>query len=282
MCARPPPKRWEKSVPAPWSRSSPRSRIRNEYVRKAAAEALGKIGDTRAVEPLIAALKTRDSDVRQAAAEALGKIGDARAVEPLIAALKDEDAMCTQPPPKRWEKSKTPAPWSRSSPRSRISMDRDGTNARSRRRSAGKIGDAHAVEPLIAALKDENKDVRQAAAAMLGRLGWQPGRDEAAGWYWMVKGDWDKCVALGALAVEPLIAALKDGVCASLPPRMERCAPVAAAPPRWEKSKTPAPWSRSSPRSRIRFQPGARSSRRRAGQDRCASRGAAHRRAQGS
>jgi HEAT repeat protein len=61
-------------------------------VRYAAAEALVKIG-APAMEPLIAALKdkdSKDSDVRQAAAEALGEIKDPRAVEPLIAALKDE------------------------------------------------------------------------------------------------------------------------------------------------------------------------------------------------
>jgi len=35
-------------------------------------------------------LKDENSDVREKAAEALGKIGDARAVEPLIQALMDE------------------------------------------------------------------------------------------------------------------------------------------------------------------------------------------------
>ena len=54
------------------------------------AEALGKIGRP-AVEPLIAALKDRNSDVRRYAAWALGEIGDARVVVPLIGALKDED-----------------------------------------------------------------------------------------------------------------------------------------------------------------------------------------------
>jgi HEAT repeat protein len=43
----------------------------------------------RAVEPLIAALKDSDKDARKAAADALGKIGDGRAVEPLITALND-------------------------------------------------------------------------------------------------------------------------------------------------------------------------------------------------
>jgi hypothetical protein len=60
-------------------------------VRYAAVEALGKIGDSRAVEPLIAALKDWDQDVRYAAVEALGKIGDSRAVGPFIAALNDKD-----------------------------------------------------------------------------------------------------------------------------------------------------------------------------------------------
>ena len=43
------------------------------------------------MEPLVAALKDKDKYVRKAAAEALGQIGDTRAVEPLIDALKDSD-----------------------------------------------------------------------------------------------------------------------------------------------------------------------------------------------
>ena len=62
------------------------------HVRNAAAGVLGQIGDTRAVEPLIAALKDESWGVRHYAAEALGQIGDTRAVELLIAALKDRDS----------------------------------------------------------------------------------------------------------------------------------------------------------------------------------------------
>jgi HEAT repeat protein len=58
-------------------------RDRDSDARKEAAEALGKIGDARAVDPLVAGLKHHDSAVRDAAAEALEKIGDARAVESL-------------------------------------------------------------------------------------------------------------------------------------------------------------------------------------------------------
>ena len=148
---------------------------KDKGVRASAAEALVKIG-APAVEPLIAALKDKDSDVRYAAAKALGEIKDPRAVEPLIAALGDESSGV------------------------RLAAAK----------SLGEIKDPRAVEPLSAALKDENKYVRRAAAHALDRLGWKPEQDEIAGWYWMAKCDWDKCVALGALTVEPLIAALKD------------------------------------------------------------------------
>jgi HEAT repeat protein len=58
--------------------------------RKAAAEALCKVGNEMAVEPLIESL-LHDNEwvVRRYAAEALGIIGDPRAVEPLTAALND-------------------------------------------------------------------------------------------------------------------------------------------------------------------------------------------------
>jgi|GEM_PF-3910946 len=62
-------------------------------IRRWSAEALGNIGDLRALKPLINALtgksKDRNNFVRAMTAEALGKIGDERAVEPLTAAMED-------------------------------------------------------------------------------------------------------------------------------------------------------------------------------------------------
>jgi HEAT repeat protein len=99
---------------------------RDKDVRKAAAQALGKIGDPRAVEPLIPALSDKDNDVRSVTAEALGNIGaqlqDAtlrtRVVEQLIEALKESGV------------------------RHKAAV------------ALGKIGDTRAVGPLIASLKD--------------------------------------------------------------------------------------------------------------------------------
>jgi hypothetical protein len=60
-----------------------------EKVRFLAAIALGKIGDTRAVGPLIAALQAPSDSERRFSAAALGKIGDPEAIEPLSAVLED-------------------------------------------------------------------------------------------------------------------------------------------------------------------------------------------------
>ena len=55
----------------------------NEGTRWKAAEMLGRIGDTDAVEELIGTLWDDDARVRLKAAWALGQIGDARAIPPL-------------------------------------------------------------------------------------------------------------------------------------------------------------------------------------------------------
>ncbi len=63
----------------------------DDEVGELAAKALGEIGDKRAVEPLIAALKDKTREVRRYAAVALGNLGDARAIEPLKEAENDSN-----------------------------------------------------------------------------------------------------------------------------------------------------------------------------------------------
>lgn len=107
------------------------------YMREGAAQALGQIGDARAVESLSAALKDRDWDVGNAAAAALVKIGDARAVEPLIAALTDSDSEIR----------------------------------RATASALGQIGDARAIKPLIAAAWKWGGDTGKAAKEALVQIG---------------------------------------------------------------------------------------------------------------
>jgi HEAT repeat protein len=62
--------------------------VQNDYedliVRGRAALMLGKMGDVRAVNPLIRALNAPGHQTPLHAAEALGKLGDPRAIEPLL------------------------------------------------------------------------------------------------------------------------------------------------------------------------------------------------------
>ncbi|AEG18935.1 HEAT repeat domain-containing protein [Methanobacterium paludis] len=152
-------------------------------VRENSAEAIGIIGDKRAVEPLINALfEDVDENVRWKAAYALGSISDKSAVKPLIEALNDA----------RWVV------------RGHVAN------------ALGNIGDKSAVEPLISALNDEDWHVRKYAAVALGNMG-----DERAISY-LVKALEDEdedvrsrsIVALGNMgdtAIEPLINAFEDG-----------------------------------------------------------------------
>ena len=98
---------------------------KNWNVRWAAADILGKIGDARAIEPLIASMK----DIGLRAIEVLGILGDTRGVEPLIALL----------------------------------IDKDGGFRKAAVESLGKLSDARAIEALGISLKDEQVFVREAA-----------------------------------------------------------------------------------------------------------------------
>lgn len=110
----------------------------DDVLRTAAAEALGWMGEARAVEPLIAILEaeTNHEAVREAAAEALGKLGDHAAVEPLILTLGD------------------PNEWLR----------------RAAAVALGELGSPRAVEPLSNLLCDESGIVEDAAFEALKRL----------------------------------------------------------------------------------------------------------------
>ncbi len=146
-----------------------RLKHRDVDIRKQAAVALGKIGDSRAVEPLINLIKLQkvngqieeeldldvsfedleleldpedleedqDVSVRLIAANALGKIGDSRAVESLAKLLKDKN----------------------------VDIRKQATVA------LGKIGDPRAVEPLVQLLEDKDDDVRTLAGGALGKIG---------------------------------------------------------------------------------------------------------------
>ncbi|MER0216191.1 MAG: NACHT domain-containing protein [Nitrosomonas sp.] len=186
---------------------------KNLAVRRMIAEALGKIGDKAAVDPLIHCLKDENSRVRWTTAWALGAIGDKAAVNPLIHSLKDENSGV-----RRIAAEALGAIGDKAAIEPLIHSLKD-ENSDVRRIAAevlGKIGDKTAVEPLIHSLKDENSDVRRIAAEVLGKIG-----DKAAiePLIHSLKDEnfivcWTAAEALGAIgdktAIEPLIHSLKD------------------------------------------------------------------------
>ena len=104
-------------------------------VRRRAVRALRMIG-MEAVEPLIAALHHSDREVRRQVAEVLGTMKDGRVVKPLVAALGDSDNGV------RWQAAE----------------------------ALGKMGE-EAVEPLVAVLGESGSGVRWWAAAALEQIG---------------------------------------------------------------------------------------------------------------
>ena len=140
----------------------------NSAVRSTATQALGKIGKP-AAESLIEALKNSDEDVRMYAAKGLGEIKDARAIKPLIEALRIQT---------RWGGAEGSAAQALTDigepavePLSLMLKDSDENVRLLATISLGDISDIRAVEPLIEALKDSNKKVQKAAASSLKKIG---------------------------------------------------------------------------------------------------------------
>ncbi len=94
-----------------------------------------------------------------------------------------------------------------------LSYRKDWVVRRAAAGALGQIGTPRAVDALIDALRDHLHEVRETAAKALDRLEWRPGRDENAAWYWSAKREWEKCVAIGTPAIEPLTSiVLKDAL----------------------------------------------------------------------
>jgi len=106
-------------------------------VRWMAAQALGRIGDNRAVNPLMEILPTAGGDLGLYVAQALGELRDRRAVPALIEEIKR----------------------------------REEPELRGVAEALGRIGDPQAVPALVDLLQTGKEDVRYAAAVALGRMG---------------------------------------------------------------------------------------------------------------
>ncbi len=137
-------------------------------VRAYAAEALGRIGDKKAVNGLIDALEDPDSEVRWKSAESLGKIKDLQALESLIYSLEtDEDEYVRKFAARALGELKDPLATD-----SLINAlkDKEWAVRKSSAQALGRIGDKKALKPLLNVLNDEDVDVRRQAVISLEKM----------------------------------------------------------------------------------------------------------------
>jgi HEAT repeat protein len=139
-----------------------------DIVHKHAANALGVIGDSIAVNDLLKLLGDKNSDVIKTAIKALGKIGDPRTIPKLIEIMYDpaNDDLCGDAAFALGKMGKSALP-------SLLDAVQD---ARSYLRklaieTLAEIGEADTIPTIINALCDSNYEVRNAAMSGLIRIG---------------------------------------------------------------------------------------------------------------
>ena len=145
------------------------SRLKDEDpgVRAAAAEALGKLEDPRAVPGLLGVLNDREARVRSAAAQSLGRFHDSRAVNGLAALLRDSSTDV------RKEALNALSEFESGVPVEVVIRLLDDPDADLRHTAAHTLGnqkDRSAGAALAKAVRDPSADVRQAAIEAIAQL----------------------------------------------------------------------------------------------------------------
>ena len=187
---------------------------RRDYsIREQATKALQKMGSD-AVEPLIALAQTKKNDARITAVQILGKIGDPRAVEPLIACLSETDAKLAKTAAdslaiivddrgaialattiKQWSSSLYNAQNILLTLVQKIKDD--------------KLRDQ--ILTLIISQIDLVKDLPiKNFLQQLVPGSWKPPVDQTGAIYWIAMLDWNHCLSIGSPAIKPLLNALKN------------------------------------------------------------------------
>jgi HEAT repeat protein len=145
---------------------------RREAVGKLAAEAA-----PQAVDVLLPLLCDEAAEVRKGVAVALGRFKDERAVQPLLRALRDTDGEVRQ----------------------------------AIVTALMFFGGSVSADCFVGLLKDPHAGVRWQAGKALEALGWQPSSDTQRVLRAVATGQFSTAAGVGAAAIDPLIAAVKDG-----------------------------------------------------------------------
>ena len=138
-------------------------------IRSKAAKALGDIGDKKAVEPLIQALRDEYFHVRLEAVKALAKIADERTIKAFISVFENEKEVSWVLDSAIEALVKIGKPTVE--PLIKALKHKSWSVRWGAVETLGKIKDRGAVDSLIKALKDRKECVRYKAAEALGEMG---------------------------------------------------------------------------------------------------------------
>ncbi len=186
-----------------------------QAIRIGAAEALGRIGDAAAVDPLLQILTEKtERPLRRQAILALGKIVDLRAVEPLLAIFRDASSELQLEAGHALEQI---IPSTRDVELLLKVLDINKAPFLDEAiESAGKTLDTRFIEPLQKILeRDDRRYIREKAIEALGKIGLpdiEPFNNALRDTYWQVRGK--AAVLLGKIgddrAVDALIKAFES------------------------------------------------------------------------
>jgi len=185
---------------------------KHQQARFAASKALVALGDAKAVPDLLEALRDKDSLSRFISLQVLAVVGDGRCVPAAITALRDAESNV------QWQAVETlGALRDARAVDALLDLLRRGAREHTPSREVivealSRIGDRRAEAALAALLHEPEKDLRDAAAAALHALGWQPADDGLRVRYDLALERWDELARLGwERARQPLAESLQKG-----------------------------------------------------------------------
>lgn len=174
----------------------------NVDTRRQAIKKLSESKNQRMVAPLVAVLSDSDREMRRHAVELLSRV------------RWESEAPGMFVPhmvvfPKRGERSGLEA--TAVEPLIAMLSDDDGEVRERVANMLGLIGDTRAVEPLVTVLSDHDGAVRRRGALALDMIGWEPQSDQHRALRAVALANWEEAMSLGTAAIEPLFIALRHG-----------------------------------------------------------------------
>lgn len=180
-----------------------KSQLQVQQVQRNAADALVKIGKP-SVSPLIQCLRD-ESIMSKYVIVSLGRIGDARAVKPLILGIRDNNFKLFKDTVEALVKIGKPSV----GPLIQCLKEEGSDADKLAIEALTKIGDP-SIKPLIQCLWDKDYSVRMKAAKTLEDIGWAPQTEEQKIFFNIAKQEWKDVIKHKNNALVPLIQCLKN------------------------------------------------------------------------